>query len=302
MNVAVLARPEEVGELVSILGILQRLDVPAFGLKIRENWDTLGRVGLSTRIQRATHLLVIAHKPLEEEAWFVFSTGFALGKAARLCLFRLDPAWDPPAYLSSVPILDGEPELEEFFRIEKFDWENQEQRHLARSSLLELGISTHAESLATCISEGDHRAVELFLKAGFSANSRNKHGVPALCLASRTKHVAVAELLMGFGADINLQSEDRGYSALMDAALAGSQELLEFLLSRGADPNLQSKDGQTALVVAVGRSDIPMVASLLKAGADPDIQDKLGFSARKYVGLFKNPDLLPLFDTLGPIS
>lgn len=295
MNVAVLARPEEVGELVSVLGILQRLNVPAFGLKIRDNWDKMDKPGLSSRIQKASHLLVVANRELADEAWFVFASGFALGKSARLCLFRLEATWNPPAFLQGTPILDSLAELEEFYRIERFDWESQEQRHLARSSLLELGISTHAESLATCIAEGDLRAVELFLKAGFSSNSRNKHGVPALCLAARTKRLAVAELLLGFGADIDLQGEDRGYSALMDAAMVGSVEILEYLLSRGANPNLQSKDGQTALVIAVGRTDIPMAGLLLKAGADPEIQDKLGLSARKYAKLFNNPDLLSLF-------
>ena len=300
VNVAVLSRPQEVEDLVSILGILQRLDIPAYGLKVRETWDRIDSQGLYQKVQKASHLLIVANAALVDEAWFLFASGFALGRSARFCFYRKDPSWNPPPFLSNVPILDGEDELTEYYRIEKIDWEVLEQRRLARSSLLELGISTHAESMANCVNEGDLRAVELFLKAGFLPNSRDKHGVPALCLAARSKHRSVAALLLDFGADIDLQSEDRGYSALMDASLAGSLELVDLLLSRGANPNLVSKDGQTALVVAVGKGDLPISSLLLKAGADPDIQDKLGFSARKYVGLFKKPDLLSLFEAGQP--
>lgn len=298
MNVAVLSSPEDVKELVGILGILRDLGIPAFGLKIRENWDDQSGQGLVSRIARASHVLVLASRREAVRPWFLFACGFCLGKSVRLALFRLEPVWDPPSYLARIPILDNDAELEEYYHIEHGEWALQEERQQARSNLLEIGISFHADSLAHCVSDGDLKAVELFLKAGFHANSRNKHGVPLLCLAARGKHKSVAELLLEFGADIDLQGEDRGYSALMDAVLAGSPELVNLFLDRGADPDLQSKDGQTALVVAVGRNDVEVSRRLVEGGANPDIADKLGFSARKYVALFKKPDLVDLFEGL----
>jgi len=119
--------------------------------------------------------------------------------------------------------------------------------------------------------------------------------VPLLCLAARGKHRAVAELLLGRGARIDLQSEDRGYSPLMDAAQAGSADLVGLFLESGASPDLVSKDGQTALVVAVGRNDAEVARLLVSGGADPDLADKLGLTARKYAALFKNPAILSLF-------
>ena len=214
-----------------------------------------------------------------------------------MALYRLNPAWDPPAYISRMPILDGEEELKAYYRIEFLEWTAHEARRLARTTLLELGISLHTDSLVSCVSEGDTHGIELFLKAGFLPNIRDKHGVPLLCLAARNKHKSAAELLLEMGASIDLQSEDRGYSALMDAALAGSTDLVELFLHWGADPNLQSKDGQTALVVAVGRNDAEIVRRLLGAGADPNMADKLGLSAKMYASLFKNPTLLSLFES-----
>ena len=298
MTVAVLSSPEDVKELVGILGILRDLGIPAFGLKIRDNWDEKSGQSLVSRIARASHVLVLSSAWEASRPWFLLACGYCLGKSVRLALYRLEPSWDPPSYLVRAPIIDNDEELRDYYHIEHGEWVLQEERQLARSRLLEIGISFHADSLAHCVSDGDLKAVELFLKAGFHANSRNKHGVPLLCLAARGKHKAVAELLLEFGADIDLQGEDRGYSALMDAVLAGVPELVNLFLDRGANPDLQSKDGQTALVVAVGRNDVEVSRRLVEAGANPDIADKLGFSARKYVALFRKPDLVALFEGL----
>jgi ankyrin repeat protein len=295
MNVVVLAGPENMTELVAILEALKAAGVPAFGLKIRDSWDKVARQGLSARIQKASHILLLVSPGLSEKPWFAFAAGYGIGKEANLALYRLEPSWEPPPYLSSMPIIEDLTELGEFYRIAKTEWTALEARHLARSALLEKGFSLHSDALAGAVAEGEANIVDLFLKAGFIPDSRDKHGVPLLCLAARNKHKAVAELLLERGASIDLQSEDRGYSALMDASLSGSPELVALFLSRGAQTDLVSKDGQTALIVAVGRNDVETSRLLIEAGANPDIADKLGLSARKYASLFKKPALEVLF-------
>jgi ankyrin repeat protein len=202
--------------------------------------------------------------------------------------------------LGSLPVIDSLEELAAYYAVERDEWLALETRRQARARLLEMGISCHAEALAQCSSEGDTKAVALFIEAGFNPDTRDKRGVPLLCLATRGKHLAVAELLLDRGASIDLQSEDRGYSALMDAAQAGAVELARLFLSRNADPNLASKDSQTALIVAVGRNDAAVSRLLLEAGADPDIVDKLGLSARKYAALFRNETILSLIESRSP--
>jgi ankyrin repeat protein len=103
--------------------------------------------------------------------------------------------------------------------------------------------------------------------------------------------------LIAAGADVDRQSDDRGYSPLMDAAQKGDPVMLSLLLSAGAKPDLRSKDGQTALIICAGRGDVAMSKLLIEAGADPEIKDHLGMSAARYASLFGNADLTALFNT-----
>jgi len=82
----------------------------------------------------------------------------------------------------------------------------------------------------------------------------------------------------------------------MDATQLGDEIILRFFLDRGADLNLTSKDGQTALILAVGRNDSTLTKLLLEKGANVEITDKLGLSALKYAKLFHNQAILDLFD------
>ena len=296
MNVAVLTSPEDISLLVPTLEALNGSGISAYGLKMRETWQGLSRSAISVHVDRATHFLLVASTASVMKTWFSFAVGYGYGKNARIALYRTDPSWEPPLYLKGLPIIDNPEELVAYYRLEETEWLALQKRSSSRAAILEMGISFHADSLAHCVEEGDLKAIELFLKAGFLPNSRDKHGVPLLCLATRGKHMAVVELLLEFGASIDLQSEDRGYSPLMDAVFVGSLELVELFLARGASVDLTSKDGQTALVIAVGRNDEAMARLLLENGADASATDKLGFSARKYAELFHNSLMLALFE------
>jgi uncharacterized protein len=296
VTVAVLASPEDALSLNKILTSLSQVGVEAYGLKLHAKWESLPRESVVRRLEKASHFLAIATASSIRSAWFSFATGYGYSRGSSFALFRFDPDLAIPRYLSGLPVLDSLEELESYYTTEMSGWLAEEERRVSRAALLEMGISVHNDSLSLCAREGDTRAVELFMRAGFHPDSRDKYGVPLLCLAARGKHRAVAEVLVRKGAQIDLQSEDRGYSPLMDAAQAGSADLVGLFLERGADPDLTSKDGQTALVVAVGRNDAEVARLLVSGGADPDLPDKLGLTARKYAALFKNPAILALFD------
>lgn len=295
MTVAVLASPEDGDFLHKILVTLDEAGVEAYGLKIHESWEALERDKVIARVEKASHFLALATATSLEASWFSFAAGYGYSRGANFSLFRIEPSRSFPRYLSGLPVFDGLDELAAYYRAEKADWFVQEERRGARAALLEMGISVHTDTLAQCVREGDTKAVDLFLKAGFHPDTRDKHGVPLLCLAARGKHRAIAEILLAQGAGIDLQSEDRGYSPLMDAAQTGSSDLVRLFLEKGAAPDLAGKDGQTALVVSVGRNDVDVARLLVSGGADPDRADKLGLSARKYAALFKNPAILSLF-------
>ena len=198
--------------------------------------------------------------------------GYGYSRGSKFALFRFDPSHGLPALpLGPAGLRRPRGARAPITSAEKEDWLVQEERRASRAALLEMGISVHNDSLAQCAREGDTKAVELFMKAGFLPDARDKYGVPLLCLAARGKHRAVAEILLERGAQIDAQSEDRGYSPLMDATQAGSADLVELFLAEGARPDLTSKDGQTALVVAVGRNDAEVARLLVSGGADPDL-------------------------------
>jgi hypothetical protein len=297
VKVAVLASPEDGLTLLPILETLALANVEAYGLKIGRGWQGLPRATLARHFDKATHYLLLATERSRDAAWFAFAIGYGIGNRSGTAVYRDDPERGMPRCLAGLPVIDTLDELAAYYQAERAEWLYQEERRSARAALLEMGVSFHSDSLAQCVKDGDAKAVELFLKAGFPTDTRDRHGVPLLCLAARSRHKLVAELLLDQGAILDNQSEDRGYTPLMDAAHAGAAELLDLFLSRGADPDLKSKDGQTALVVAVGRNDPDSVRLLFDYGADGDIPDKLGLTARKYAGLFKNPAILPLFET-----
>jgi uncharacterized protein len=296
VTVAVLASPKDAQFLTNILSCFARAGIDAYGLKLHDTWESLQGDSVLRRLEKASHFLALASGSSLGASWFPFAAGYGYSRGTPLALYRFDPDREIPRYLSGLPVLDSLEELESYYRTEMGTWLAEEERRASRASLLEMGISCHDDSLAHCASEGDTKAVELFLKAGFSPDARDKHGVPLLCLAARGKHRSVAELLLDKGASVDMQSEDRGYSPLMDASHIGSADLVALFIERGADPDLKSKDGQTALVVAVGRNDVETARLLLAGGADPDLADKLGLSARKYGALFKNPSMLALFE------
>ena len=74
-----------------------------------------------------------------------------------------------------------------------------------------------------------------------------------------------------------------------------SRIAVQALLEKKADTNIQSKDGQTALILSVGRREADIVEMLVKHGADYNIKDGLGMSALGYAKLFGDKKILSLF-------
>jgi hypothetical protein len=295
-----MASPEDARHIIPVLRTLKEAGAEAYGLKFRADWASLPRAEAQRLLGRFTHVLVIATRSSVLQSWFFLAVGLGigLGKRSSMAFYRPDPDWFPPRYLDQFPLLDDLGELGLFYRELGETWKVDAIRQASRAALLEMGVSYHAESLAECVREGNLHAVDLFLRAGMPPDFRDKHGVPLLCLASRHRHRGVATLLLDAGALLDLQSEDRGYTPLMDAVHAGAPDLVELFLERGADLDRESKDGQTALVIAVGRSDVALAARLLEKGADADKADKLGLSARKYAKLFKKAEMIAVFDAL----
>ena len=243
-----------------------------------------------------THVLVIT--PIAQR-WLDFLAGFSYGSNLPLLVFGQEAiAAIPVEFASFFRTLITEKSFEEYFEAENEafeNWKSAREIIKARDTLLQMGIPVTGEALASCAGEGSIMEVSLFLAAGFSADTRNKAGVPLLNIAARKGNWEILKLLVESGAQLDIQADDRGTSPLLDSVMSKNIDMVNALIKAGADLNIKSKDGQTALVVAVGAWDEKVVEALLRAGADPDIPDSMGVSARKYANLFHKTDITTLF-------
>ncbi|MDR2701366.1 MAG: ankyrin repeat domain-containing protein [Spirochaetaceae bacterium] len=245
-----------------------------------------------------SHVAILS--PLSKR-WFDFLAGFSCGSRLPFIVFGEEAiSGISEEFAHCFTFLNTDDSLHIFLESENEAFKKQEAARAiirAQETLLKMGIPVTGESLAQCAGEGHVEEISLFLAAGFSPDTRNKTGVPLLNLAARKGNLEVVRFLIASGAQLNLQADDRGTSALIDSVMGKYYDLADELIRTGADVNIKSKDGQTALIVAVGTGDEKIVEVLLKAGADADISDSLGVSAKKYASFFHKESIMSLFDT-----
>ncbi len=164
-------------------------------------------------------------------------------------------------------------------------------KRVATKELLDEGIPVTAECFAQFIKKGNLAICQKIRAAGVAVNSRDPLGTPLLNVAVRNDNMEIVKWLLEKGADINAVSEDRGYSAVMDAVWKKNESLVEFLVSNGADLKFISKEGQSILVLAVGIGNLKICKLLAENGADPDTKDSMGMSAYEYAVLFHREEI-----------
>ena len=127
----------------------------------------------------------------------------------------------------------------------------------------------------------DHRSlstVKYLLEAGATVNAQDSKGLTSLAKASRCGSYKIAELLIQYGADVQLSTLDKS-TPLMVACENDHEDIVALLLDSLADPNVQSIENNTALMIACQRQLVQTVSLLLSSGADPNLQNRLGWTA-----------------------
>ncbi len=170
-----------------------------------------------------------------------------------------------------------------------------EEKKNALKVLFEKGIPFTPDCFSFQIAKNDLELCELFLKAGMDINERDSSGTPFLCYAARNGKIDMVQWLLENGADIDAVSNDRGYSAVMDAVWKSNVQIVELLVNKGANLNFVSRDGQTALILATGSENFQICRILAENGADPTIKDRMGMSSIDYATLFKKEEILNLY-------
>ncbi|MBS0249533.1 MAG: quinoprotein dehydrogenase-associated putative ABC transporter substrate-binding protein [Proteobacteria bacterium] len=136
-------------------------------------------------------------------------------------------------------------------------------------------------------------SIQLLAKHGADIEKGTTKGYTALEIALSYGQFFAAKALIEAGAKVDAASGPEKLTPLMVCAtqLQPQQRLnqlahgptplvlAEELIKRGANVNAQSKDGVTALMIAAGQNNAPMIGLLLRAGADPKMTSAAGKTA-----------------------
>ncbi|MFP4363349.1 MAG: ankyrin repeat domain-containing protein [Spirochaetia bacterium] len=296
MKIIILCAPDARKAVPQLLKKLRELDVEASAYSIGKQWEKTELGYIRQYTLNATHFLVVLSKGAVKSRWLPFAAGYCIDRTRILVFYAEQKVSGLPSYLAEVPVYTEQENLCNFIVKETKTWKERQRRLKARKAIEESGIDFTEAAFVQCVEEGNIQTVKLFLEAGMDADMENKSGVSLLGLAVRNRHAGVIPLLLNYDADIDHKSKDRWDTPLMDAAAEGAEECVDTLIRAGADLDQTSKNGQTALILAIGRGNSVIASRLIRAGADVTPVDKLGMSAKKYATLFGYKDILRMIE------
>ncbi len=296
MKLLILCSEQKRDQGEGVQELLGGLDVSIQLKTFRPAWDLLEGSCFVEDLEACSHLLILPDEASFRSAWLSFVLGYAMGGDKNLYLYGELDDLILPDWIRGLQKCQDPEELKLYYQQEILSWDKKVQRETARQAIAEAGYALSEVAFSDRVAEGDRQMVQLYLRAGFSAGARDDKGVPLLCTAVRKRHKILIPLLLNHGADINAQDDGRLNTPLMDAAADGLDEIVEMLLEAGANPDLISRNGQTALILAIGQGHTASSELLIRAGADTQVVDKLGMTALKYAKLFKNEKLIELIE------
>lgn len=124
--------------------------------------------------------------------------------------------------------------------------------------------------VADAAEAGDVEAVRALVRDGGDVNAAQGDGMTALHWAAFREDVALAEMLLFAGANLDASTRLGAYTPLLVASKTGNAALIETLLEASADPNRASSLGTTPLMLAAASGSTDAVEVLLRRGADVD--------------------------------
>ena len=134
--------------------------------------------------------------------------------------------------------------------------------------------------LIQAVMTGSVQLVELLLTYGADVNIRFRHGLTVLHKAHSEKP-GMFQLLVDHGADLHAR-DDHGNSPLLCVCSdhnSEPEETVRVLLNLGADTRSRNNLGETSLIRAAERGFCRIIEVLMEYGADINARNKLGRSA-----------------------
>jgi len=139
------------------------------------------------------------------------------------------------------------------------------------------------EDLISAIYRRDKAHIEQLLESRIDINDFDEEGRQPLIHAILAEHtdIAIVQLLIDHGSDVNLVEPDQKWTPLHFAARDQKTEIVRVLLNAGALPDAKDIFGNSPLWRAVMNNspDLELLSLLLANGADPCRKNKHGVSA-----------------------
>jgi len=280
------------GELLSLATLLHEKGIAFHPWLLPGRWDVLESDDLVHSLKDKSHWLFLLETEDRTNPAALFALGYCLAVHERCYILDPESSVVPGSWRSLLHVCTDFTALVDALEAEHRRWNLFLSRLEAKGKLVERGLEVTDQTFLAAIFQGDLTSCELFLRAGFSADLADAKGVTALGLATRSAHPGILRLLLDAGADMNRRSRDRDNSPVMDAAADGMVEIVAELIRRGADLSGVSRNGQNALVLAIGKGAQDVAGLLLDAGADPFEADKLGMNACQYAQLLGRKEFL----------
>lgn len=133
-------------------------------------------------------------------------------------------------------------------------------------------------ALSIASKSGDDKIVKLLLGAGANPNIENNNGVSILFFAAFYHHGDFIDFIHSNKKELAFQNNN-GDSALTLASSKGHKKIIELLLGAGANINFQCSKKISPLICSISNGHKEIIEFLLKNGANIDLQDNNGWSA-----------------------
>ena len=163
----------------------------------------------------------------------------------------------------------------------------KEPRRLGRAAPpAVVSITAMEQELLNAVSKDDYNRASQLLDQGVRVSATSKNGIPAFVIAAHRGNIALVQLFLDKGCDVNLQMPDLPalgkrnirWSALHFVAGKGHEGVLKLLLAKGANVHLQAADGSIALNNAATMGRAGAARLLIEAGADVNHKTREGLT------------------------
>ena len=159
-------------------------------------------------------------------------------------------------------------------------WKKRQERHQIEYGGIRDLVSWQ-KAFEKRFNAGDTEAVKFLLKLnrskelGFDLNTRFESGKTYLHRAAGLDQSRLINVLLDFGADVNIQTDDGDTPLHIAMAARASQATDVLLKAKDIDLDLKNKNGETAILVAIGTRQCERAEKLRKSGAGIDAEQEI---------------------------